>query len=164
MTAALEIRGLRKSYGRTVALDGLELTVPEGVVCGFVGPNGAGKTTTFGIAAGFIRADAGEVNILGRGPLRPEAHPGTVTLLPQDSELSPHVSIRQLLTHYARLQGWSADKARRDVDARLEEVDLLDRAAGRPPSDRVVQQVHRLELAGSIGRAGQVVEQLLLAP
>jgi len=131
MTAALESRGLHKSYGRTVALDGLDLSVPEGVVCGFVGPNGAGKTTTFGIAAGFIRADGGEVDILGRGPLRPAAHPGTVTLLPQDSELSPHVSIRQLLTHYARLQGLTAAEAAKNVDERLEEVALTDRAGSR---------------------------------
>jgi ABC-2 type transport system ATP-binding protein len=131
MKAALTIKGLSKKYGRTVALDGLDVTVPEGVICGFIGPNGAGKTTTFGIVGGLVRADGGEVDILGRGPLQPHAHPGSLTMLPQDCELSPHVSLRQLLTHYARLQGWSADKARRDVDARLEEVDLLDRAGAR---------------------------------
>jgi ABC-type multidrug transport system ATPase subunit len=52
-------------------------------------------------------------------------------MLPQDCELSPHVSLRQLLTHYARLQGLSAAKAKRDVDARLEEVALVDRAEAR---------------------------------
>ncbi len=131
MTAALAIRGLRKSYGRTVALDGLDLKIPKGVISGFIGPNGAGKTTTFGIVGGMIRPDAGEVDILGRGPLDPRLHAGSLTLLPQDCELSPHVTLRQLLTHYARLQGMTAAEAARDVDARLEEVALVDRAGAR---------------------------------
>jgi len=129
--AALEVSGLYKRYGRTVALDGLDLRVPRGVICGFIGPNGAGKTTTFGIVGGLIRPDNGEVSVLGGGPFLPQARPGLLTMLPQDCELSPHVSLRQLLTHYARLQGQSADEARKDVDARLDEVALTDRAGAR---------------------------------
>ncbi|MBK7585918.1 MAG: ABC transporter ATP-binding protein [Myxococcales bacterium] len=131
MTDALAIRGLRKAYGRTVALDGLELSVPKGVICGFIGPNGAGKTTTFGVTGGLIRADSGEVDVLGHGPLKPHTRPGLLTMLPQDCELSPHVSLRQLLTHYAELQGLTRGEATRDVDARLEEVALVDRAEAR---------------------------------
>ncbi|MEZ4220607.1 MAG: ABC transporter ATP-binding protein [Polyangiaceae bacterium] len=131
MTDALTLRAVRKRYGQTVALDGLDVSIPAGVICGFIGPNGAGKTTTFGIVGGMIRADSGEVDILGRGPLVPEHHRGTVTLLPQDCELSPHVTLRQLLTYYARLQGASAKDAAKDVEARLEEVALKDRAGAR---------------------------------
>jgi ABC-type multidrug transport system ATPase subunit len=131
MTAAITLRGVHKRYGRTIALDGLDLSVPKGVICGFIGPNGAGKTTTFGIAGGMIRPDAGEVDILGRGPLAPQKYPGALSMLPQDCELSPHVTLRQLLTHYARLQGATAADAARDVQARLEEVVLLDRADAR---------------------------------
>jgi ABC-type multidrug transport system ATPase subunit len=131
MSAALVIRGLRKAYGRTIALDGFDLRVPKGVICGFIGPNGAGKTTTFGIVGGMIRPDAGEVDILGKGPLQPQAHPGLFTMLPQDCELSPYVTLRQLLTHYARLQGATAAEAAKDVDERLEEVVLKDRAEAR---------------------------------
>ena len=131
MTAALALRGVRKQYGRTVALAGLDMVVPTGVICGLIGPNGAGKTTTFGIVGGMIRPDAGEVDILGRGPLSPREHPGILTMLPQDCELSPHVTLRQLLTHYARLQGATKAEAERDVDARLEEVVLRDRGDAR---------------------------------
>jgi ABC-type multidrug transport system ATPase subunit len=131
MSAALVLRGLRKAYGRTVALDGLDLRVPKGVICGFIGPNGAGKTTTFGIVGGMIRADAGEVDILGKGPLQPQTYPGRFTMLPQDCELSPYVTLRQLLTHYARLQGATAAEAAKDVDERLDEVVLRDRAEAR---------------------------------
>jgi ABC-type multidrug transport system ATPase subunit len=131
MTAALTLRGVHKRYGRTVALDGLDMTVPAGVICGFIGPNGAGKTTAFGIVGGMIRPDAGDVDILGRGPLAPQRFPGSLTMLPQDCELSPHVTLRQLLTHYAELQGASAADAARDVQARLDEVVLADRADER---------------------------------
>ena len=131
MTVALSIEGLRKTYGRTVALDGLDLTVPKGVICGLIGPNGAGKTTTFGIVGGLILADVGRVDILGRGPLAPRRHPGMLTMLPQDCELSPHVSLRQLLTHYAELQGMTPDSAKREVEAKLDQVALSDRADAR---------------------------------
>ncbi len=63
---ALATEGLAKRYGRRIALDGLDLRVPTGVVYGFLGPNGAGKTTTMRILTGLVRADAGRVELLGR--------------------------------------------------------------------------------------------------
>jgi len=62
---ALEIRGLRKVFGSTAAVDGLDLTVPSGSFYGLVGPNGAGKTTTLSMATGLARPDAGEIRIHG---------------------------------------------------------------------------------------------------
>lgn len=131
MSLALRTVGLRRSYGRTVALDGLDLQVPRGVVCGLVGPNGAGKTTAFGIVAGLIQADAGEVDLLGEGPFDPVRHKGRVTLLPQDCELPPDVPVGALLTWYARLQGMSAAESGRAAEAVLDEVALADRAGQR---------------------------------
>ena len=128
MSAALVARGLRKSYGRVVALDGLDLEVPEGVVCGFIGPNGAGKTTTFGVVGGLIHADAGEVSILGGGPLRAHASRGDFSMLPQDCELVPQVPVLTYLTYLARLQGLTAAEASRTATERLNEVALADRA------------------------------------
>ncbi|MGZ8612981.1 MAG: ATP-binding cassette domain-containing protein, partial [Actinomycetota bacterium] len=66
----IEVRGLRKEYrrlrrGRTVALDGLDLAVPEGGVFGFLGPNGAGKTTTIRCLLGLVRPSAGRCRLLG---------------------------------------------------------------------------------------------------
>jgi len=63
---ALATRGLEKKYGSRVALAGLELSVPAGVVYGFLGPNGAGKTTTMRLLTGLIRPDAGTIEVLGR--------------------------------------------------------------------------------------------------
>ena len=131
MQLAILLRGVAKAYGKNRALDSLTLEIPRGVVCGLVGPNGAGKTTTYGVVGGYVRPDAGEVSILGAGPFDPLRHAGRVTLLPQDCELSPHMPVRELLVHLARLQGLSSRDARRDADRVLDLVDLTDRAGHR---------------------------------
>src|SRR5689334_2202697 len=68
MATAIEVTGLIKSFGRTRALDGLNLSVRTGEVHGFLGPNGAGKTTTIRVLLGLLRSDAGDVFLLGGDP------------------------------------------------------------------------------------------------
>src|SRR5207248_10777788 len=70
MTTAIEVRALRKTFGRTTALDGLDLAVRSGEVHAFLGPNGAGKTTTIRILLGLLRKDGGEASLLGGDPRR----------------------------------------------------------------------------------------------
>src|SRR2546430_3499460 len=70
MTTAIDVAGLVKNFGRTRALDGLDLTVARGEVHGFLGPNGAGKTTTLRILLGLLRADGGTARLLGGDPWR----------------------------------------------------------------------------------------------
>src|SRR5229473_1587483 len=90
ITTAIEISGLVKSFGRTHALDGLDLSVRTGEVHGFLGPNGAGKTTTIRILLGLLRADGGTARLLGGDPWRDAVAlhrrlayvPGDVTLWP----------------------------------------------------------------------------------
>ena len=90
MTNAIEVRALRKTFGRTTALDGLDLTVRSGEVHAFLGPNGAGKTTTIRILLGLLRKDGGEASLLGGDPWRDATTlhtrlayvPGDVTLWP----------------------------------------------------------------------------------
>jgi ABC-type multidrug transport system ATPase subunit len=129
--AALEVRGLYKAYGRNQALNGLDLTIPEGTICGFIGPNGAGKTTTFGILGGLIAADGGEIDILGKGPFVARRDSGVLTMLPQDCDLSPHVPVVEYLRYLARLQGMTKAEAAKTADARLDEVALKDRARAK---------------------------------
>ena len=69
--AAIEVRGLRKTYRGVVALDGLDLTVPDGGVFGFLGPNGAGKTTTIRALVGHLRGLSGSISLLGVEVPRP---------------------------------------------------------------------------------------------
>jgi ABC-2 type transport system ATP-binding protein len=63
---ALATRGLRKGYGSRLALDGLDLSVPTGVVYGFLGPHGAGKTTTMRVLTGLVHPDDGAIEMFGR--------------------------------------------------------------------------------------------------
>jgi ABC-2 type transport system ATP-binding protein len=128
---ALRLIRVSKRYGKTRALDALDLDVPQGALFGLVGPNGAGKTTTFGVVSGAVRHDEGVIDVLGGGPFDPAKHAGRITVLPQDCELNPHSSARQLLTFYARLQGMSGKAAAKDADRVLELVRLTDRASSR---------------------------------
>ncbi|WP_158895816.1 ABC transporter ATP-binding protein [Amycolatopsis anabasis] len=90
MTDPISVRGLVKTFGRTKALDGLDLTVTTGEVHGFLGPNGAGKSTTIRILLGLLRADAGTARLLGGDPWNDATAlhsrlayvPGDVTLWP----------------------------------------------------------------------------------
>src|SRR5215468_10715683 len=93
MTDAIDVAGLRKSYGKVTALDGLDLSVAGGEVHGFLGPNGAGKTTTIRILLGLLRSDGGRARLLGGDPWseavtlhrRLAYVPGDVTLWPNFS-------------------------------------------------------------------------------
>lgn len=129
--AALTVRGLSKRYGKLQALQDLSFVVPAGSITGLVGPNGAGKTTTMSIVAGFLPPDAGEVDVLGLGPFDPARHRGVVGILPQDAELPPASTPRQLLTVWGRLGGLDGAAATRAVDEVLTAVHLLDRADKR---------------------------------
>ncbi len=104
MTLAGETRALRKRYGRHVALDGVDLRVPEGTIYGFLGPNGSGKTTTMRVLLGLLRADEGAAHVLGRdawteGP-RVRAEIG---YLPSAPGLFGRMRGRQALEHFTRL-------------------------------------------------------------
>jgi ABC-2 type transport system ATP-binding protein len=68
--SAIVARGLRKSYGKTVVLDGIDLDIPEGTIFALLGPNGAGKTTAVQILSTYISADAGEVRVAGHDVAR----------------------------------------------------------------------------------------------
>src|SRR5215831_3773294 len=73
MTAVIEVRGLRKVYGDTVAVDDVSFTVAEGEIFGILGPNGAGKTTTVECVEGMRERDGGEISVLGLDPVRDHA-------------------------------------------------------------------------------------------
>jgi len=131
VSAALALRGVRKSYGSRVALAGLDLEAPAHAITGLIGPNGAGKTTCFGIAAGLLEPDAGQVDVLGRGPFRPAEQAGAIGMLPQDAELPGHARVDALLAYFVRLQGATRGEASREVARVLELMSLSDRAGSR---------------------------------
>jgi ABC-2 type transport system ATP-binding protein len=125
--AAIEVRGLRKSYRGVVALDGLDLTVPAGGVFGFLGPNGAGKTTTIRALVGHLRA-SGSISVLGVDvPGGLGSVIDRVGALVEQPSFFPGFSGRTNLQLLARSRGFPFER----VDAALEAVGLTDRAGSR---------------------------------
>jgi ABC-2 type transport system ATP-binding protein len=101
----IEVDGLVKRYGATVAADGLTFTVARGTVTALLGPNGAGKTTTVEVCEGYRRADAGLVRVLGLDPARAgrSLRPRVGVMLQEGAGLTPSARPVELLTHVARL-------------------------------------------------------------
>ena len=124
MTTAIDVTGLVKSFGRTRALDGLDLSVTPGEVHGFLGPNGAGKTTTLRVLLGLLRADAGTARLLGGDPWRDAtALHRRIAYLPGDVTLWPNLSGGEVIDLLARLRG-GLDNERRDVLVKRFDLDL----------------------------------------
>jgi ABC-2 type transport system ATP-binding protein len=101
---AIRVRGLRKSYGGTEAVRGIDLDVRAGEIFAFLGPNGAGKTTTVEILEGFRKADAGEVSVLGHDPTTaPSAWRERIGIVLQESAAEVELTVRECLELYAGL-------------------------------------------------------------
>src|SRR4051794_7096029 len=123
MTDAISTSGLVKTFGRTRALDGLDLTVAVGEVHGLLGPNGAGKTTTIRVLLGLMKADEGQARVLGGDPWRDAvALHHRLAYVPGDVNLWPNLTGGECIDLFGALRG-RQDRARR---AQLEERFQLD--------------------------------------
>ncbi|MHB8458709.1 MAG: ATP-binding cassette domain-containing protein [Candidatus Limnocylindrales bacterium] len=124
---ALSTRDLHKRYGKRVALAGLDLSVPAGVVYGFLGPNGAGKTTTMRLLTGLIHPDSGRIEMLGRPFGRADRHRlFEVGALIESPAFYPYLSGRDNLRVLAAT---GARVPRRRIDELLELLGLTARAS-----------------------------------
>ncbi|CAM3870695.1 ABC transporter ATP-binding protein [Kibdelosporangium persicum] len=139
MTHAISVSGLVKNFGRTRALDGLDLTVSEGEVHGFLGPNGAGKSTTIRVLLGLLRADAGTARLLGGDPWgqAAELH-RRLAYVPGDVTLWPNLSGGEVIDLLGRLRG-GLDPKRKAV--LLERFELDPTKKGRTYSKGNRQKV-----------------------
>jgi len=124
MTLAVEVQGLVKDFGKTRALDGLDLEVQVGEIHGFLGPNGAGKSTTIRALLGLIRTNAGTARVLGRDPWRDatEIH-RRLAYVPGDVSLWPNLSGGEAIDLLLRLRGADPTQTRRDQLIRRFELD-----------------------------------------
>jgi len=128
--AALTLGKVHKRFGNVRALRGVDLRVPRGSIFALIGPNGAGKTTLFSVVCGFLRADSGQVDVLGGAP-DPLRLKGRLGALPQDAMLGRELSVREHLVFLARLQGMTLEVAAREAERVLGVVDLADLADRR---------------------------------
>ncbi len=121
MSSAISVRGLRKAFGSSVALDGLDLEVGTGQVHGFLGPNGAGKSTTIRVLLGLVRADAGEAVLLGGDPWRDvETLHRRLAYVPGDVTLWPNLTGGEVIDLLGRLRGGVSSTKRDELTARFE--------------------------------------------
>ncbi|MGH1489945.1 MAG: ABC transporter ATP-binding protein [Acidimicrobiales bacterium] len=127
MGTAIEVRGLRKSYGDFQAVNGIDLDVDEGEILAFLGPNGAGKTTTIEILEGFRSRDSGQVSVLGEDPAHaPLSWRERIGIVLQESEPVPELTALEAVTMQA---SYYAD-ARNPAEV-LDIVGLSDSADNR---------------------------------
>jgi ABC-2 type transport system ATP-binding protein len=139
MNDVIEVTGLIKDFGRTRALDGLDLAVRAGEVHGFLGPNGSGKSTTIRALLGLLRTDGGTVRLLGGDPWRDStALHRRLAYVPGDVTLWPNLSGGEVIDLLGRLRGGLDTKRRADL---LERFELDPRKKGRAYSKGNRQKV-----------------------
>ena len=142
--------GLRKRYGRANALDGFDLAVAEGSVCGLLGPNGAGKTTAVRILTTLLRPDGGRARVAGFDVVGQAAQVRyRIGLLGQQTAVDEVLSGRQNLVLFGRLHHLGAGPAGRRADELLEQFGLVD-TGGKPVKQYSGGMRRRLDLAASL--------------
>ena len=127
---AIETRGLRKAYGRTLALESLDLRVGPGEVVGLLGPNGAGKTTAVKLLLGLVRASGGEGTVLGR-PLGDRGARARIGYLPELFRYQAWLTADEVLRLHAGLAGLPWPRQAGEFDRVLRLVGLADRRHDR---------------------------------
>ncbi|MHB1533470.1 MAG: ATP-binding cassette domain-containing protein [Acidimicrobiales bacterium] len=144
---AVEARGVRKSFGDQVVLDGIDLEVPEGAVFALLGPNGSGKTTTVRILSTLLAADAGTIRVAGYDVVtEADSVRGAIGVTGQFSAVDGLLSGRENLELMADLNHLDRRAAGQRIAALLERFDLAD-AAGKPARTYSGGMRRRLDLA-----------------
>jgi ABC-2 type transport system ATP-binding protein len=123
----IEARGLKKRYGKAIAVDGIDLTVHRGEIFGLLGPNGAGKTTTILMLIGLTEASEGSISVCGADPMRdPLTVKERVAYLPDMVGFYDNLSARANLRYTGRLAGIAAPELEKRIDKALARVRLND--------------------------------------
>ena len=148
--AAISARGLTKQFGKLVAVDHVDLTVPRSHVYGFLGPNGSGKSTTIRMLCGLLTPTAGQIEVLGlQVPKQAEALRRRIGYMTQKFSLFEDLSVRENLEFLAAAHDVPTARSRERVDALIEQYDFADRQ-GQLAGTMSGGQKQRLALAGAV--------------
>jgi ABC-2 type transport system ATP-binding protein len=130
--AAIELRGLRKSFGSRTVLDGIDLAIERGTILGYIGPNGAGKSTTVKILCGLMPQFEGEVRVLGLDPRAdPLAVKRRIGYVAENAPLYELLTVAEFLLLVGRLHGLEDELVKRRATTFLEVFELSDRLGAR---------------------------------
>lgn len=148
---AIEVVGLTKTFGgNTVALGGVDFSVPSGTVCGLLGHNGAGKTTTINILSTLIRPSSGRASVAGYDIARQAGQVrASIGMAGQFTGMDPMLTARENLVLFGRLRGLSRRQAKVRAEELLEQFDLVD-AADRRLSTYSGGMFRRVDLASAL--------------
>jgi ABC-2 type transport system ATP-binding protein len=122
MNVSLEVRDVRKTFGKFTAVDGVSLKVPAGTVFGLLGPNGAGKTTTIRMIMDIIAPDSGEVLLFGRPRRTEDLH--RIGYLPEERGLYRKMTVTDHLVFFGELHGLKRGELKTRIDDWLRRVEL----------------------------------------
>ncbi|MDQ6909561.1 MAG: ATP-binding cassette domain-containing protein [Actinomycetota bacterium] len=154
---AIRARGLRKSYGNHLVLDGIDLEVAEGSIFSLLGPNGSGKTTTVQILSTLIGRDAGEVQVAGHDLTRkPDAIRAVIGVTGQFSAVDGFLTGEENLRLMADLHHLSPADGRRRIAKLLERFDIVD-AAKKTPAQYSGGMRRRLDLAMTLVGSPRII-------
>ena len=157
MEFIIEAAGLSKRYGKVLALDGLDLAVPQGTVLGLLGPNGAGKTTAVRLLTTLLQPDSGNARIAGMDVVTdPEGVRKAIGLSGQYSAVDEYLTGYENLEMVGRLYRLGRSTSRARAHELLERFDLTD-AAGRPVKTYSGGMRRRLDLAAALVAEPQVL-------
>ena len=124
---AIEIKGLTKKYKDTLAVDGLELAIPQGELFSLLGVNGAGKTTTIKMLSCLIKPDGGEAHLLGHSIcVAPMDVKTVIGISPQETAVAPNLTVKENLELMCGVQGFSKEKAVGKVTELIREFNLQE--------------------------------------
>jgi len=146
---SVTLRGLRKTFAHTVAVDGIDLDVADGEFFAMLGPSGSGKTTVLRMIAGFEQPTDGDVLLGGADVTRVPPHRRDVTTVFQDYALFPHMTLRENVEYGLRTRKVTRTERRRRADEALAMV-RLDHLAARKPAQLSGGQRQRIALARSL--------------
>ena len=149
-SSAIELEQVTKQFGKQVAVDSLDLVVPQGAIYGFIGPNGSGKTTTLRMILRIFQPDSGTVSVLGQA--QGKTADDRLGYLPEERGLYKRMKVRDVLTYYARLKGMR--NCRPEID------DWLDRLGASSWANKKVDALskgmaQKIQFIASVVALGQ---------
>ncbi len=120
--SAISLRSVRKTFGKKVAVQGIDLDIPAGELVGFIGPNGAGKTTTIRMIMAILFPDSGELSVLGRRSAVESKD--RIGYLPEERGVYKKMKVGQFLRHMGRLKGLPTRGMNSEIARWLEKIEL----------------------------------------